>query len=268
MMKIKKLIMENKIMSCILFIVMIIIAVLINFLKKKYIITIVTTGVMALVGGVIILKIYNLDNGEKVYIYDIEGKKECYKMSSYSKFSISRLIIGLLVVSIGSIAIAVLGEKESITQVIAVFVLTGFCLTIMSMISIPKCLELEDKRLTYKEIKKIEESLKEKGIITIEQMNQYSKILKEQNTIKNKYGKANKIYKTIIFLPFIEYIRCLYIEKNDLSSIVNMLVAIGVISLIIDWIIMLRKVHSKYDELTDEKIIIAIEQIKLKRMLD
>ena len=259
---------RKKLIGIISIIVIAIIVVLLNWGKNKYLFTIVTAVIMAIGGCVVILKIYNLDNGEKVYIYDIKGKKDCFKMSSYSKLSIIRLIIGLLVVLIGSILIVCLGEKESITKLIAVFVLVGFCLIIMSMVSIPKCLELEDKRLTYTEIRKIEDILKEKGIITIKQMDQYSKILEEQNTINNKYEKAYKIYKTIIVIPFIDYIRSLYIEKNNISTVVNAFVVIGVLTLIIDWVIMLKKVYTKYDEISDEKIIIAIEQIKLQRMLD
>lgn len=261
---------KNKKRTLLIMTSIILLAIIITLIIGKLMLGVIISGIITIIGTEIVRIVVKFDKGEKVYIDDIRNSKDCFKMSIHSKSAIIILLLGIIFAILGIVIISLLGNEESnLKTLMSLLTIVGLLMIIVSMICVPKCLELEeDKRLTISEINKIENMLKEKGIITIEQMDQYSKILQNQSETKNKYGKINNIYITVIFLPFVDFLYHSYIENTDISSVEKNIIVMGVVAVAIDWIIMLYKIFTKYNDTSDEKIITAIEQIKLKRMLE
>lgn len=218
-------------------------------------------------------------------IIDSKSKEETYlnKLINYNNNVIIKnsykivqwfLMFGFLILINGIILCTF---KCEVLKIIGVCAFWGAIILIaINLVLIHICLNREESALTEDDVITIKGILSEKGIKTIEQMNQLVVAINRQNNSRKKYTSLIKIYATVIAVPLLNYVYKEEIEKYvkeiilknvNLSTFFMQIILIGLGVVIVDFLFdVVRCIYNK-NKYSDNQIIIAIEQIKLMNML-
>lgn len=218
-------------------------------------------------------------------VIDSKSKEETYlnKLIDYNNNVIIKnsykivqafLMVGFLILINGIILCTF---KCEALKIIGICACGGAIILIaINLVLIHICLNHEESALTENDVITIKDILSEKGIRTIEQMNQLTVAINKQNDSRKKYTSLIKIYATVIAVPLLNYVYKEEIEKYvkeiilknvNISTFFIQIILIGLWVVIVDFLFdVVRCIYNK-NKYSDNQIIIAIEQIKLMNML-